>query len=303
MFDISELESIEFELANKCNARCPQCPRYSQGKLVPGLNKHELSLQDITSSISTVTISKLKQVIFKGTTGDPIIAKDFVPILKYFKKHNPAIKVWIATNGALHDVEYWQTLANILDAHDKIVFGIDGLKDTHSIYRVGTKFETVMANATAFIQSGGNAHWQFIKFAHNEHQWRICENMSCQLGFSNFITLHSDRNFEETHLNPPLDHHLKTPTGCVSCMSANKREVFIYADGTVYPCCYLGGIHAWSRNTTAESDYSMLTKLTDPTQMLIPTHSLENIIQSDQHQNFAKIFETPLRPCVKYCSH
>ena len=101
MFRSDQLQSIEFELANKCNARCPQCPRYSQGKLIPHLNKNELTLTDIKQSISEQIIANLNEVIFKGTTGDPIIAKDFLSIVKHFKTVNKNIKVWIATNGSM----------------------------------------------------------------------------------------------------------------------------------------------------------------------------------------------------------
>ena len=302
MFRSNQLQSIEFELANKCNARCPQCPRYSQGKLVQGLNKHELNLNDIINSVEISTVKNLKAITFKGTTGDPIMAKDFINILKHFKKYNPTIKVWIATNGGMHDVEYWQEIAGILNVNDKVVFGIDGLEDTHSMYRVGTDYRKVIENATAFIQAGGNAHWQFIKFAHNEHQWKTCEKLSIDLGFTNFITLHSDRNFAETFLQKSTDQVELLPTGCVSCQSFNKKEVFVYADGTVYPCCFLGGMHVWSTNNITSIDYSMLKKITDPTIQTIMNQKLEDIIDSQQFQKFAQIFETPLRPCKKYCS-
>lgn len=302
MFDVTELKSIEFELANKCNARCPQCPRYSNGRLITGLNKHELFLNDIKKSIAVATIKNLSHVTFKGTTGDPIIARDFLSILTYFKEINPSIKVWIATNGGLHEHEYWQRLAGLLSTHDTVVFGIDGLEDTHHIYRIGTEYHTVIENAKTFIQAGGNAHWQFIKFKHNEHQWTQCQETANQLGFTNFITLHSDRNFAQTELYPASDYVRRQPTGCISCQSWNKKEVFVYADGTVYPCCFLGGMHAWSSGTEAETDYSMLTKLTDPTIMKIPDHTLEEVIASQQHQNFAQVFQTPLRHCKKYCS-
>ncbi len=302
MFDIQQLESIEFELANKCNAKCPQCPRYTKGRLLQGLNKDELSLQDIKQSIDTKIISGLRSVIFKGTTGDPIIAKDFLNIVEYFKQHNPKIKVWIATNGGLHNDAYWQSLAEILNSHDKVVFGIDGLADTHSMYRIGTDYNKVLSNAKAFIAHGGNAHWQFIKFQHNQHQWQDCQELSQQLGFTNFLTLHSDRNFAETSLYPADDQTPRMPTGCVSCMSVNKKELFVYADGSVYPCCYLGGLHAWSAGVETETDYSMLLKMTDPTHKKIPNYNLEHIVESSQFQNFSQVLITPLRLCKKHCS-
>ena len=43
------IDILEVELANKCNARCPQCPRYDDGRLRPGLNKDEITLQTFTN--------------------------------------------------------------------------------------------------------------------------------------------------------------------------------------------------------------------------------------------------------------
>ena len=46
-----------------------------------------------------------------------------------------------------HDV------GNILTKDDIINFDLDGLQDTHHIYRINTEFDKVLANAKAVIDS------------------------------------------------------------------------------------------------------------------------------------------------------
>ena len=69
---------------------------------------------------------------------------------------------------------------------------IDGLEDTHSYYRQGTNWKKIINNAKSFISSGGRAVWQFIPFAHNEHQIKSCIRLSQQLGFKEFKTAKYD---------------------------------------------------------------------------------------------------------------
>ena len=51
----------------------------------------------------------------------------------------------------------------------EIEFALDGLEDTHSMYRQNTNWRTVIRNAETFISAGGYAIWKFIKFKHNQH--------------------------------------------------------------------------------------------------------------------------------------
>jgi hypothetical protein len=43
-----------------------------------------------------------------------------------------------------------------------------------------------MRNAEAFITAGGEAHWDFIVFEHNEHQVDEARNLAIKMGFKNF---------------------------------------------------------------------------------------------------------------------
>jgi MoaA/NifB/PqqE/SkfB family radical SAM enzyme len=306
------ITSIEIELANKCNAKCPQCPRYDTSlKLIPGLNKDEITL-DVFKNIDC--IGQIQHIDFCGATGDPIVAKDLLPIVNYIKKINPTCRITISTNGSLHEEEFWQSLVGT-----EITFCIDGLEDTHSMYRIGTSFHKVLNNAKAFIEAGGKAVWQMILFKHNEHQINACRKIAEDLGFEKFETMYSDRFSYVDHtdvnskrsiytLNPAKKIYNSTETKTkdrhatksVSCMSLNRNHVFIYADGTVWPCCYLGGITTWGKTAHTQIETSMIKKHIAPTKS-ISTHKLTDIIATKEWHSWEWVTNGYLPTCREYC--
>ena len=52
----------------------------------------------------------------------------------------------------------------------EVWFAIDGLEDTHSIYRQGTNWKKIIDNVMTFVDAGGKARWDMLVFQHNEHQ-------------------------------------------------------------------------------------------------------------------------------------
>ena len=85
--------------------------------------------------------------------------------------------------------EYWTKVGNVLKnlKRHSVIFGIDGLSDTHHIYRRNTKYEDVINNAKAFIAAGGRANWQYIIFDHNKHQTEEAKHIAKELGFDDII--------------------------------------------------------------------------------------------------------------------
>ena len=61
------------------------------------------------------------------------------------------------------------------------------------LYRRNTSYKKVIDNAKAFIQAGGEAHWQFIVFRHNEHQLKEAKKLSEEMGFKKIDFMYSDR--------------------------------------------------------------------------------------------------------------
>jgi hypothetical protein len=74
-----------------------------------------------------------------------------------------------------------------------VVFAIDGLRDTLAVYRRNVSFDKVVANASAFIDAGGKAEWDFLIFEHNEHQVESARAQAEALGFESFNPKRSAR--------------------------------------------------------------------------------------------------------------
>jgi MoaA/NifB/PqqE/SkfB family radical SAM enzyme len=196
MYNYSEIKTIHLELTEKCNAACPMCLRnINGGEENPWLGGHELKLSDIQKIFTKEFISQLDHVYMCGNYGDPIVNEDCLEIFRYFREHNNNLILSMNTNGSARNIEFWSELAKIIGGNGFVIFGIDGLEDTHSIYRKNTIFDKIIKNAETYIKAGGRAHWDFIVFAHNEHQVEEAENLSKKLGFEKFQIKKSYRFF------------------------------------------------------------------------------------------------------------
>lgn len=85
----------------------------------------------------------------------------------------------------MHSTDWWKRLAKSIK-NGYVIFGIDGIGKTNSIYRIGTEYDKVIENAKAFIKTGGKAKWDFIAFKHNENEIEQAKILSYQFGFSEF---------------------------------------------------------------------------------------------------------------------
>ena len=224
----------------------------------------ELSLSDI-QHILTPVLPQLELINFNGNLGDFALARQGVEIVKWLVSQG--IAVHINTNGSLRTSDWWRELAHPLV---RIGFALDGLADTHALYRQDTDWHRVIDNAQAFIRAGGYAIWRFVPFAHNQHQQQQCRDLSRQLGFREFENIYDgrdrgpvfDRNGKFSHWIGPADESVPDiqpliqghitwynknskfekdqPNIQYNCIHKRNREIYLAADGSVYPCCYLG---------------------------------------------------------------
>lgn len=187
-FEYTTIDEYQLEITTYCNAACPQCPRnISGGSVNPHLPLRHLSRETIDRAFTPELCSKIRQVFFCGSYGDPIVHPDFLDILRDFRSKNPTLWLYIHSNGGVHDTAWWKELAEILNGYGKIDFGIDGLEDTNHLYRRGVKFDKAINNAQAFIQAGGKAQWNYIVFKHNEHQIETARMLSEIIGFEKIL--------------------------------------------------------------------------------------------------------------------
>jgi len=267
MYSLSSITKLHLEISSLCNAACPECPRNFHGyPYNNGYVERNLTLEDIKKIFPQEFIQQLSEILINGNYGDIVMNPESLVILEYFRQLNSKLHLPISTNGAARNKEFWQRLAQL---DTKVFFCLDGLEDTHRLYRVNTLFSTVIKNAQTYIAAGGHAVWKMIPFDHNRHQIDQARAISHELGFRDFIitdygrsnTPVFDKNGNLTHIigDPkhvdfiPMFNNIKNNINnnthwmynqpiknYIKCEAKNDRSIYVASTGEVYPCCYTG---------------------------------------------------------------
>lgn len=196
MYKFDEIRTIHLEMTDACNAACPMCARnINGGEDNPQLPGTELYIDDIKNIFKSEFIGQLDRMYMCGNYGDPVAARDTLETFSYFRSHNSRMMLSMHTNGSAKKPEWWANLAKIIGRKGYVVFSVDGLEDTNHLYRQNTVWSKIMENAQAFIDAGGRARWDYIVFAHNEHQVEEAEELAAQMGFEKFQYKKSARFF------------------------------------------------------------------------------------------------------------
>ena len=155
MISFNEINHLHVELTTACNAHCPACGRNNGGfGLKDGFKIRDLPFERFIEICDTLPNLRILQLC--GNLGDPLAAKRIMDVVDEAIKRNLVIN--IHTNGSLKTTDWWRNLGEKLyNTKHAIIFGIDGLEDTHSIHRQGTSFTKIIENAKSFIDKGGNA--------------------------------------------------------------------------------------------------------------------------------------------------
>jgi hypothetical protein len=182
------------------------------------------------------------------------------------------------SNGSLRNTSWWTELAMLVGTNGYARFAIDGMEDTNAIYRRNTEWAKIMANARAFIAAGGRAEWDFIVFAHNEHQIEAARALAADMGFAAFNRKRTARFLQrdkvsadapapvrhrsgatEAELAPPVAAEYHQPVAGelrsaaerqqsyadflaareIHCQVAESKSLYISARGTLCPAAAL----------------------------------------------------------------
>jgi len=189
---VQTVEEIHLDVTSHCNAKCPGCARNNNGgETVSWLKLHHLDLKFWDNFLTDIKNKfQIKKILFNGNYGEPIMHPNLIDIIKIFKKNYPESVIRISTNGSSRSSEWWQELASVLNDSDffhNVQFAVDGLEDTHSIYRRNTDFNKVIKNMKTFIEAGGIAQMFTILFAHNQHQINELIDMARSLGCAGIL--------------------------------------------------------------------------------------------------------------------
>jgi MoaA/NifB/PqqE/SkfB family radical SAM enzyme len=268
MISYKDIRDVHLEIATLCNASCPWCPRTFWGyPYNGGYPELYLTLEHAQKIFSNEFLQQLTSIRINGNYGDIVMNPNGADIVEYFVNANPNLKITINTNGAARDKDFWSRLGKL---GVTVTFALDGLEDTHSLYRQNTVWSQVIKNAQTYIAEGGQAVWQMIKFNHNRRQVAECRDLSKQLGFARFVLIDDGRNtapvfnhrgelvhvlgdyqgerefpvlfYSKQHDEVLLEDIVpgRTPSKKIQCETKQLKSIYIAANGDVSPCCYTG---------------------------------------------------------------
>jgi MoaA/NifB/PqqE/SkfB family radical SAM enzyme len=306
MLRLSHIKAVHLESSSHCAAGCPFCSRSQKKRPFPGQN---ISLEDF-KLLPEILLNNLKRLTLGGNFGDLSCNPDLPGIMSYLRGLNPLVLTGGHSNGAVQDAEWWSELGASW-GNGYIVFCIDGLADTHALYRKGTDFEKVITNLEAFIKAGGQAHWQFLVFEHNQHQIDQALKMARELGCARFFAMAS-RDYDDK-LRQPRDlvvkhkrDHLAKALGRLNpedrkalCKPLRKGSIYIAADGTVHPCCLAHCMYISEHNHEFDFIVPLIQRHLD--RINFKTTPLEKIIAGPY---FSQVFKESRdnRYCMKKCN-
>jgi len=261
MYNLSDIREIHLETTNKCQAKCPMCPRRVYGGPEnPLIELDEIYLDDFKKWFPEFFLKQLNSLFMCGNLGDPIIARDTIEIFEYLRKINPEINLSMHTNGSARSLDWWKKLA---DLKVRTTFGIDGLEESHKKYRINTDWNLILRNAEAFIKHDGVAEWHMLVFKHNQHEIDACKSISEKYGFQKFEVKHtsrfqesswpvldntgrtidtlfpSDKSLEITQKIQEAETSVKTKHTLIECKAVHDSQIYVSANGLVTPCCWL----------------------------------------------------------------
>jgi hypothetical protein len=322
MYRYEEIKQVHLEITSACNASCPLCLRnVFGGRVNEYLPILELTLSDVELIFPPDFVRQLDLLYLCGNYGDPMVARDTIEVLEYFRACNTKLHLGIYTNGSGGSSAWWARLAGVVDY---CRFGIDGLEDTNHLYRRGTHWNKIMRSVIAFIEAGGNAEWDFIVFRHNEHQVEQARELSGNLGFKKFYVKKTYRFFNlktghkredspvygrdgnieyfiEAPLNPQYQNHSLVQidhlaadqtnyrayldTTPINCKVAMSKKLYLSAEALAFPCCWTANIYPWYQPLESSETWQLIRELPEGRNSIdARRHPLKEIVAGDFFQ-------------------
>lgn len=268
MIAYQDIRAVHLEISSFCNASCPWCPRTFWGyPYNGGYPEVNFTLEHAKKIFTNEFLTQLTSIFINGNFGDIVMNPEGPDIVEYFYNQNSNLDITISTNGGARDEIFWTRLAL---SGATVMFCLDGLSDTHHLYRQNTVWDIVIRNAKTFIAADGRAVWKMIKFDHNQNQIDKCQELSQQLGFLDFQLIDEGRNTAPVFdRNGTLIHVLgeyagekdfkvlfhkkkndtvlledividRIPKTSIICQTKVQKSIYIAANGDVSPCCHTG---------------------------------------------------------------
>ncbi len=241
--------AISIEPTTSCNLRCPECPSGLRSFTRPtGMME-----KDLFENIIMQIHKKLAFLTFYFQ-GEPYLNPNFLEMVKFAKSKN----IFVSTSTNAHYLTEVEALKTVESGLDKLIISIDGSdQDSYQKYRIGGNLNKVITGTKNILEARNksNQHkpfieWQFIVFAHNEHQIPEIQKMAREIGvdalelksaqlydaqtkkeqitnIEKYARYQIGKNGEVKIKNDFLNHCWRMWQSCV-----------ITWDGSLVPCCF-----------------------------------------------------------------
>ena len=182
---------INVDISFRCPLECMRCQRQTNfthyGRKVYG--------KDATMNEIAKLSDHFDQLNFCGQLSDPVHHPKFVQILDYLYKKGTDVSIHNASSQKPE-----KFYIKCFEAHPdaKWIFGIDGLPEESSMYRInqdGEKLFNVMLKAKEYLKK--TPSWQYIVFSYNEDHIEQAQKMAKEHALM-MIMLHSSRWMSES---------------------------------------------------------------------------------------------------------
>ena len=180
------INAINAELSNYCNAACPMCARFDFDLNLRKdvTNDKHTSFELFKEKIGDNIVKNLWHFYSCGTYGDGSMNPEALQIFEYITKTNNKCWTELYTNGGARTEDFWYDLGTL---GVEVLFHIDGLEDTNHLYRRKVNWNKLMRNVKAFVRGAkknprSKAKWRCFLFKHNEHQKEEIQNLAKDLG-------------------------------------------------------------------------------------------------------------------------
>jgi hypothetical protein len=209
-------------------------------------------------------LPNLHTVQFCGNLGDPCASKIINNQLSIIKEKN--LNLQLHTNGSLRTVDWWAELAILFGDKIEVWFAIDGLEDTHAIYRqanqlaedhrqchcfytgrvagpYGNLYHSHTTNIRSKTVCGCPPVWDFIDL-NLSRMLDTNQHFDYQTGEALDIKPWSQHESQWQRRGGILDKvQKKIERKTVlekDCMHLAMPSIFLNASGVISPCCYFG---------------------------------------------------------------
>ena len=212
--------------------------------------------------------------------------------------------VRIHTNAAVRNEFFYIDLAEALSKFEQheLRFSIDGLEESHRLYRGDLDYKKIMEHSQIFIDYGGIAVWQMLQFPWNEHEVEECRTIAKEMGFRKFVVrrdrTHSS-DFSAENIKKLRDE--KTPSmfreslvkftfppekdEVITCHYRNEGMVFMNFQGRIFPCCFLSNLELVNFTSRAQQFFEKIYDVHGGDFNDLHVHSLSEIMSNRWYQN------------------